>query len=152
MIDHGVKPGDRASFLTSLPYQLAVAALSPGEMASLDQTVSVPLPTLQSFMAKITVAGDDALLSNYPTTWPARVIVTTASGRREHRIEAVPGDPTRPLTTDDVAHKFQHFVTPICGDDTARLQQASAGILQSQATAAALVHELNNLMASQAER
>ena len=147
MIDHGVKPGDRASFLTSLPYQLAVAALSPAEMAGLDQAVGVTLPALQSFMAKITVVGDDALLSNYPTTWPARIVVTTASDQHEHRIETVPGDPAQPFAMDDVRRKFQHFVAPVCGGDTARLQQASANVLQSQAAMAALMRDLNGIMA-----
>jgi 2-methylcitrate dehydratase PrpD len=147
MIDHGVKPRDRASFLTSLPYQLALAALSPAEMAGLDQAVSVPLSALESFMAKITVASDDALLSNYPATWPARVVITTPSGRHEHRVETVPGDPARPFATDDIAHKFQHFVAPVCGDDTTRLQQASAAALQSQASVAALMYKLSGIMA-----
>jgi 2-methylcitrate dehydratase PrpD len=147
MIDHGVKPGDRASFLTSLPYQLAVAALSPAEMASLDQTVGVPLPQLLSFMAKIAIAGDDRLLSNYPAIWPARVVVTTASGVREHRVEAVPGDPAHPFAADDVSRKFKHFVAPVCGDDTARLQQISAAALQSQDSIAALMRQLAGIMA-----
>ena len=150
MIDHGVKPGDRASFLTSLPYQLAVAALSPTEMAGLDLTVSVSLQALQSLMAKITVVGDDALLSNYPAAWPARIVVTTASGRHEHRIETVPGDPPRPFVANDISRKFQHFVAPICGGDTARLQQAGANALSSQAAVAALMRDLNGIMARSA--
>ena len=40
MIDHGVVAGDRASHLTSLPYQLAVAALAPD--AALDVAQSPP--------------------------------------------------------------------------------------------------------------
>ena len=147
MIDHGVRPSDRASFLTSLPYQLAVAALSPTEMAGLVQTVGVPLPQLQSFMAKITVVGGDALLSGYPVVWPARIVVTTTSGRHEHRVETIPGDPARPFTADDVARKFDHFAAAVCGDDIARLQQASAAALQSQASIATLMRELAGIMA-----
>jgi 2-methylcitrate dehydratase PrpD len=150
MIDHGVKPGDRGSFLTSLPYQLAVVALSPTEMAGLDLTVSVPLPALQSFIAKMTVVGDNALLLNYPATWAARIVVTTASGRHEHRVDTVPGDPPRPFAANDVSRKFQHFVAPVCGDDTARLQQAGANALSSQAAAAALLRDLNDIMARSA--
>jgi len=146
MIDHGVRPGDRASFLTSLPYQLALAALSPAEMAGLDQAVGIALLTLESFMAKITVVGDDALLSNYPATWPARIVITTASGRHEHRVETVPGDPARPFAADDVVRKFQHFVAPVCGNGTARLQQASTNALQSRAAMAALMHDLKGIM------
>jgi 2-methylcitrate dehydratase PrpD len=150
MIDHGVRPGDRASFLTSLPYQLAVAALSPTEMAGLDQTIGIALPTVQSFMAKIIVAGNDALLSNYPTSWPARIVVTIPSGRRERRIETVPGDPARPFAADDVSRKFQHFVAPVCGGETARLQLASANVLQSQAAIVALMHDLKGIMSRSA--
>ena len=147
MIDHGVKPGDRASFLTSLPYQLALAALSPTEMAGLDQAVGIPLSRLQSFMTKIAIVGDDGLLSSYPAVWSARIVVTTASGVREHRVEAVPGDPARSFTVDDVSRKFRHFVAPVCGDDTARLRRAGAAALQSQDAIAALMRELAGIMA-----
>src|SRR5262249_17820677 len=37
MIDHGVVAGDRASFLTSLPYQMAAAALAPATLDDLSQ-------------------------------------------------------------------------------------------------------------------
>jgi 2-methylcitrate dehydratase PrpD len=147
MIDHGVKPGDRASFLTSLPYQLAVAALSPTETTSLDCAVSVPLPALQSFMMKITVTGDDALLSGYPAVWPARVVVTTPSGRHERQAQNVPGDPARPFAADDILRKFQHFAGPICGDETAKMQHASLTALNSPAAVVSLMRDLHNIMA-----
>ncbi|HEX3506539.1 MAG TPA: MmgE/PrpD family protein [Xanthobacteraceae bacterium] len=147
MIDHGIKPGDRGSFLTSLPYQLAVAALSPSEPASLDSTVSVPLATLQSFMTKVTVVGDDTLLDGYPTFWPARVVVTMSSGRYERQVQNVPGDPARPLAADDILRKFRHFAAPVCGDDTAKMQHASLTALNSPAAVAALMLDLHNTMA-----
>ena len=49
MIDHGVNPGNRASFLTSLPYQLALAALRPDEMLDLDQAAEQSLPHVTGF-------------------------------------------------------------------------------------------------------
>ena len=68
MIDHGVRPGDRASFLTSLPYQFALAALQPAQTADLTLAAAVPLSALQEFMARVKVAADETLLAAYPTS------------------------------------------------------------------------------------
>ncbi|MFL5042372.1 MAG: MmgE/PrpD family protein [Xanthobacteraceae bacterium] len=119
MIDHGVKAGDRASYLTSLPYQMAVAALEPVTALALSARPDGPSPAMQSFMARIDVAGDDALLASYPSTWPARVAVVTRSGTREEEVTHVPGDPSRPFGVDDVADKFRRLVTPVLGRDSA---------------------------------
>ena len=103
MIDHGIHPGNRASFLTSLPYQLAMVALYPDAMLDLGEPAAQSLPALQSFMARVRLSADDALLADYPKRWPARVVVTTPSGRHERRVREVPGDPARP------------FAKPTCG-------------------------------------
>jgi 2-methylcitrate dehydratase PrpD len=120
MIDHGVTPGDRASRLTSVQYNIAVAALDPAAAAAVGQAGRELAPALQAFMGRITVAGDDALLASYPAAWPARVSVTTASGTHERTVSHVPGDPARPFGKDEVASKFARFVGAVIGAQAAR--------------------------------
>jgi 2-methylcitrate dehydratase PrpD len=146
MIDHGVRPGDRASFLTSLPYQLALAALQPTKAVDLTLSAAVPLSALQEFMTRVKVAADETLLAAYPARWPARILVETASGRRELRVDSVPGDPARPFTQADVENKFRHFAAPVAGADTDRILQSSLAALDDRETLLALMHDLAGIM------
>jgi len=112
MIDHGVKEGDRASHLTSVQYQMAVA------------TLGSPLPSpatqpVQAFMKKITVEPDETLLKAYPRSWPARVAVTAGSARYERTVTDIPGDPARPFDRARVREKFMRFVAPVTGKESA---------------------------------
>ena len=106
MIDHGVTAGDRFSHLTSLQYQMAVAALEPETAYGLSAPVGPISPALSAFMARIQVRAEEGLLTagsppeTYPRIWPAHVTVT-ASGRRERTVTHVPGDPARPFGEDD---------------------------------------------------
>jgi 2-methylcitrate dehydratase PrpD len=112
MIDHGVKEADRASHLTSVQYQMAVA------------TLGSPLPSpatqpVQAFMKKITVEPDETLLKAYPGRWPARVAVTAGSAHYERTVTDIPGDPARPFDRARVREKFMRFVAPVVGKDSA---------------------------------
>jgi 2-methylcitrate dehydratase PrpD len=147
MIDHGVRAGDRASYLTSLPYQLAVAALRPGQIADLNLAVDVPVQSLQAFMTRVKVVADDTLLADYPASWPARLVVTTSSGRHERRVDHVPGDPARPFTEAEVGRKFEHFVAPVAGDAVANLLQSSLTALHARNALSSLMQDLERIMA-----
>jgi 2-methylcitrate dehydratase PrpD len=147
MIDHGVRPGDRASYLTSLPYQLAVAALRPGQITDLNLAVDVPMQSLQAFLARVKVVADDTMLADYPASWPARLIVTTSSGRHERRVDHVPGDPARPFTEAEVGRKFEHFVAPVAGDAAANLLQSSLTALHARNALSSLMQDLERIMA-----
>ncbi len=61
MIDHSVAAGDRFSHLTSVQYQMAVAALSPDAAYSLSPAGPIS-PALSAFMARIQVRADEGLL------------------------------------------------------------------------------------------
>lgn len=130
MIGHGVKPGDRASHLTSLPYQMAVAALQPE--AALDVAQPAATEAMASFMSRIEVAADEALLADYPAAWPARIVVTTPSDRHERLVRHVPGDAARPFTKVDVFEKFDRLIGPIMGEAGAKeLRENAFAMLQS---------------------
>jgi 2-methylcitrate dehydratase PrpD len=119
MIDHGVTAGDRASHLTSLAYQMALAACAPEAASDVRQSPgSLPAP-VAAFMQKIRVVADEELLTAYPKAWPARVVAETQSGRHERTVSHVPGDPERAFSDADVREKFLRFTAPLLQDDGA---------------------------------
>jgi 2-methylcitrate dehydratase PrpD len=149
MIDHGIKPGNRASFLTSLPYQLAMAALHPQAMLDLGEPAEAALPALQAFMTRVTVAADETLLADYPAAWPARIVVTTAMGRHEHRVRDVPGDPARPFAEADIRDKFRRAVAPALGDGAADgLWRSSLSVLHARQPLLSMMQDLDRVMAA----
>ena len=148
MIDHGVTPGDRASYLTSLPYQLTLAALQPAGLAGLSAAAEAPAPSFRAFMARTSIVADEALLIDYPDRWPAHLVIETASGRRELRIDSIPGDPERPFAEDNVKAKFKHFAAPVLGDSAEEFLQSSLAVFQSAETFTALMGQLGAFMAS----
>ncbi|MBM3527656.1 MAG: MmgE/PrpD family protein [Alphaproteobacteria bacterium] len=107
MIDHGVTPGDRFSHLTSVQYQMAVAALSPDLAFELSGPSGATPPALSNFMARIKVRAEESLAaSGYPRSWAAHVTVTTANRRHEKTVTQVPGDPGLSFGEDDLRRKF----------------------------------------------
>jgi 2-methylcitrate dehydratase PrpD len=116
MIDHGFVAGERASYLTSVSYQMALVALHPDATIDVRQTPESVPAEIRAFVAKISVSADEDLLRHYPKSWPARVVVTTSSTRHEKLVVHVPGDPERPFDESQVAVKFRRFVAPLVGD------------------------------------
>jgi 2-methylcitrate dehydratase PrpD len=147
MIDHGVTPGDRASYLTSAQYNMAVAALAPQLADALSPSADAVPDAVRALMVKITVEPDDALLADYPRIWPAHVAVTTAAGTHEKRVTAVPGDPVMPFSADDVAAKFRRFVTPVLGAGAAEaLLAATLAVVTGTRSAADLLVEIEGAL------
>jgi 2-methylcitrate dehydratase PrpD len=118
MLDHGVKTGDRASFLTSLPYQMALAAVAPDDAFDVAQSpAEVPEP-IAALMAKVTVTQNERLLARYPKVWPAHIRVATVAGEvHEKEVEYVPGDVRRPFGVEEVRQKFRRFAAPVLGKE-----------------------------------
>jgi 2-methylcitrate dehydratase PrpD len=116
MIDHGVVAGERASYLTSVSYQMALVALHPDATIDVRQTPGSVPAEIRDFMAKISVRADEDLVRHYPKSWPARVAVTAAAARHEKLVLHVPGDPERPFDESQVAAKFWRLVAPLVGD------------------------------------
>ena len=119
MIDHDVVAGERASYLTSVSYQMALLALHPDATIDVRQTPESVPAEIRDLMAKISVSADGELLQHYPKSWPARVVVTVGGARHEKLVLHVPGDPERPFDESQVAAKFWRLVAPLVGDHAA---------------------------------
>ena len=121
MVDHGVTAGDRASHLTSVPYQMAIAGLNPDAAYDVAQSPSVLPDGVRALMNKIRIEGDESLLTNYPRVWRARVRVAARGGSRERDISEVPGDPGCAFDADAIKAKFHRFVEPVLGASMAKM-------------------------------
>jgi 2-methylcitrate dehydratase PrpD len=115
MIDHGVVSGDRASHLTSVSYQMALAAFDSEAQFDIEHAPAEISDRLRTFMAKISVKMDEDLLRYYPKSWPAKLVVSVPSGEREKLVLHVPGDPERPFDEPQVAAKFRRVTAPLVG-------------------------------------
>jgi 2-methylcitrate dehydratase PrpD len=146
MIDHGITVGDRASFLTSLPYRLALAALAPQAAQHVGQApADVPDP-IRAFMDRVAVAPDEALLSNFPSRWPARIEVLTSAGRHERTVMDVPGDPARPFDADAVREKFRRLAGPVIGAAASeQMLEHAFGLLGGKTDSAGLLRQIEEI-------
>jgi 2-methylcitrate dehydratase PrpD len=145
MVDHGVTPGDRFSHLTSLPYQMAVAALAPDMAYELSAPAGPIAPALAAFMARIQVRAEEGLLAaGYPLAWSAHVTVT-ASGRRERTVTHVPGDPARPFGESDLKAKFVRVTSAVL--DQGRAEAEFAAALGALGRPAAFVRDMEQAAA-----
>ena len=121
MVDHGVHDGDRTSHMTSLPYQMAVAAFAPDLAFDVRQTPATTPDTMRAFMAKISVRGEDAFAAHYPAQWPARVeLVSENCTKNERLVMAIPGDPARPFDDTQMAEKFARVADPVLGQNATK--------------------------------
>jgi 2-methylcitrate dehydratase PrpD len=146
MIDHGVTAGDRFSHLTSVQYQMAVAALAPDLAYDLSGPSGPIAPALSAFMSRIQIRAEEGLFAaGYPHSWPAHVTVT-ASGRRERSVTHVPGDPARPFGEDGLQAKFIRVTAAVLDRDRGEAEFAAA--LKALERPAAFVREMGQFGAS----
>jgi len=146
MIDHGVIADDRASHLTSVQYQMALAACQPDNVYGLAQSPRDLSPMLRSFMGRITIIADDKLLTAYPGAWPARIAVTTAAGPRHAEVMHVPGDPERPFDWAQLTEKFRRVVSPVLGPEKADgMPKRIVECLHDQKSLMQMVDEVNDI-------
>jgi 2-methylcitrate dehydratase PrpD len=146
MIDHGVTADDRASFLTSLPYRLALAALGPQAAADVGQSPAQVSDEVRAFMGRIVVEPDENLLAGFPSLWPARIEVVTTSGRHERVVTHVPGDPARPFDAAAVKEKFRRFAEPaVSAKASTQMLERALGLLDGRTAAARLVQDIDEI-------
>ena len=148
MIDHGIVPGDRASHLTSVAYQLALAAFAPEAMHEIGQAPGSVPDEIRAFMGRVRVKADDGLLPHYPGSWPARLEVTTGTGVNDKLVLHVPGDALRPFDEQALAAKFLHVTAPVIGDRAAReLLRTSLDVIEEGGVPETLIARIGRAVA-----
>jgi 2-methylcitrate dehydratase PrpD len=77
-------------------------------------------PRVRDIADRISFAKDDLMDSMYPDRRPARVTITTASGKQfSGEVEGPFGEPYRPIPDDLLAEKFMGLCSPVVGEESA---------------------------------
>jgi 2-methylcitrate dehydratase PrpD len=148
MINH--KPANRLSSLTSVHYQLALAAYSPLGLFDVARSEILKTEEIETFMDKIFVFADPDLSQLYPDQWPARIEVISSRGLTTEFIQESPGDPGLRLSQSELQEKVHHFLDPITGAARAQeIIQWSSDAASNQASLLQLVHCLHDTVQSQ---
>jgi 2-methylcitrate dehydratase PrpD len=110
MIDQAAPPGDRLASILGAQYQLALAAYHRDELRDVQRRELHGEPAFRAFMGKVRVVPDEGLAAHYPSAWPARVTVHTASGAVSREVLHTWGDPNEPFTWDDALVKVRRVL------------------------------------------
>ena len=139
MLDHGVTDVDRLSRLTSMPYQIALAALDPDAAFDVGQAGIVP-PAVRSFMERVKIAADEKLMQDFPVKWRARVRMRIDGAWQERETADLPGDPERPFDENAIRAKFKKMAGRAIGDAQCDALIANAlGVVDGNETPAKLL-------------
>lgn len=110
MVAHEAQTGDRISHLTSLPHNLALAAVAPNSLYDVRRAPASRAAEIQALTAKVKVQADDSLMTHYPAAWPGRVVVRTGNTEREKTVLHIPGDPAHGFDEAQLLEKLRHIV------------------------------------------
>jgi len=145
MVNHGVIPGDRGSHLTSLPYQLVLAALAPEMMYRLDHAPAPTPQEQQAMLAKISVEADEHLMEYFPRSWPARIEVRARAGGGQRLVTEIPGDPGKPFDEARIRDKYQRvFSCLLAAPAAASLADEALGVLDRSEGVKSLLQQIES--------
>jgi 2-methylcitrate dehydratase PrpD len=118
-----VEPRNLVDAQYSIPYCLGVAAImGAAALLPVDGNV-LTRPEVSAFARKVTLHADPVLDARFPGETLARVVVATPRGRLESPVTAPRGEPSNPLSFEELRDKFQ---------------QATRGVMQAGAQRAVL--------------
>jgi 2-methylcitrate dehydratase PrpD len=111
----GRAAGSRIASITSIAYQLALAAYRPDELENVARPNLAGTPEIAAFMDRVEVVPDMALEQHYPQRWPARVEAVLKNGSTETSLVLdATGDPLRSGELDVLA-KFHRLADSVIG-------------------------------------
>lgn len=119
----------RRESLSSVQYQLALAALEPDGLLDVDRPTLRTNPAVRSLMSTIQVRPAGDLSTRYPAQWPARVRVRAGRRSVERLADHVPGE--RDLSAERLRAKVADLTRA-----TPALTQAAAELVERSLAAA----------------
>jgi 2-methylcitrate dehydratase PrpD len=105
MIDRPGLPDDRLGSITSLRYQLALAAFHEDDLYDIERKVLRTEPKIATFMQKVRVIPSDPLTAMYPVKWSGKVVLRAGGKKHEHEVLSPRGDSDQPMSWEDAEEK-----------------------------------------------
>jgi 2-methylcitrate dehydratase PrpD len=110
MIDRGAFPEDRLTSITSIQYQLALAAFYEEDLFDSERRLLRDVEKVRTFMKKVRVTPSPHLTAIYPGKWPGRISLRVSGHKYEHEVLAPKGDTDQPMTWEDVEQKWKRAI------------------------------------------
>ena len=127
----------------SLPFCLAQAALTGRLQVDSFTEAALTEPDVVDLMAKVTFEVDPTLDTGYPRRWAAVVDVETASGAKlQARVDAPKGDPSNPLSAEELQDKFRTLATRTLEEESAERLRVRLEGLEELASMAGLLQDM----------
>jgi 2-methylcitrate dehydratase PrpD len=112
MLDMPGFPENRLSSITSIRYQLALAAFYEDDLFDVERKVLRNEARVRAFMEKVRIVADDRLTAMYPKKWSGRIALKVGGSRLEQEVLSPKGDSDQPMTWEDVEEKAKKLVRP----------------------------------------
>lgn len=109
MIDRPGLPDDRLGSITSLRYQLALAAFYEDDLFDIERRVLRNEEKVKTFMQKVRVIPSDPLTAMYPKKWSGKVVLRAGGKSVEHEVLSPKGDSDEPMTWEDAEQKAKRI-------------------------------------------
>ena len=106
VIDRPTPTSNRLDSISSVQYQIALAAIKPEALLDLEREELFQTETILSLIKKVKVVGDVELSKLFPATWPARLTVKANGQVWTKEMFYPPGDHRNPLDRDALRKKF----------------------------------------------
>ena len=110
MIDRGTFPEDRLASITSIQYQLALAAFYEEDLFDSERKVLRDVEKVNTFMKKVRVTPSPHLTAIFPRKWPGKIALRVSGERFEHEVMAPKGDTDQPMTWEDAEQKWKRAI------------------------------------------
>lgn len=107
IINHPRLSGNRLEAISSVQYQIALAAISPDDLMDMEHQQINNDDAVVSIMDKVQVEPSPELNPYYPLTWPSRVEVSVRDNKFNREILYPRGDHRNKLDWNEVSAKFR---------------------------------------------
>jgi 2-methylcitrate dehydratase PrpD len=126
MIDRPGLPDDRLGSITSVRYQLALAAFYEDDLFDIERRLLRNEKKVEAFIQKVHVTPSDPLTAIYPRKWSGKVVLRAAGKPYEHEVLSPRGDADQPMTWEDVEQKAKRISRRFF--DPARVEKLGAAV------------------------
>ncbi len=142
IIDKPQLPGNRLQTISSVQYQMALAAFDIDGLFDIRRERVNSDPRVRNLMNKIRVKPSRELERSYPSVWGARVEVKTEERRYSRKVLYPKGDPRSMMSWDEVIAKFKWLAGPALGDSSATKVIDFIATLENQESLSSLLESL----------
>jgi 2-methylcitrate dehydratase PrpD len=144
MIDRPGFPEDRLSSITSIQYQLAIAAFYEEDLFDVERKFLRDEKKVHTLMEKIHVKPCDPFTAIYPKKWPGKISLQVDGKRYKHEVLAPKGNSDQPMTWEDVELKTKRLTRPFFDPSIVEKLGALVKSLEPTAKVDALLRFLEN--------